>query len=272
MTIRNLEYALRPRSIAVIGASGAAGSVGWKLTENTLTGRFAGPVYLVNPKGGSIGGQEAFPSIEALPEAPELVAIATPPDTIPTIVAELGRKGTRAAVVITAGLSREVKQAMLDAARPTCLRILGPNSLGLWVPELGLNANFGMALPKPGKLAFLPQSGALIGGVLDWATSRGIGFSYVVSMGDMTDVDAGDLLDFLAADVATGAILLYLETIPSARKFMSASRSAARAKPVVVIKSGRSEAFRASALASSTSLLRFSGRFSVSPRATNSRS
>jgi len=242
MTIRNLEYALRPRSIAVIGARGAAGSVGWKLTENTLTGGFAGPVYLVNPKGGSIGGQEVFPSIAALPEAPELATIATPPDTIPTIVAELGRKGTRAAVVITAGLSREVKQAVLDAARPTCLRILGPNSLGLWVPELGVNANFGMALPKPGKLAFLSQSGALIGGVLDWATSRGIGFSYVVSMGDMTDVDAGDLLDFLAADVATGAILLYLETIPSARKFMSASRSAARAKPVVVIKSGRSEA------------------------------
>lgn len=242
MTIRNLEHALRPHSIAVIGASGEEGSVGWKLTENTLAGGFAGPIYLVNPKGGSIVGREAFPSIEALPEAPALAAIATPPDTIPGIVAELGRKGTRAAIVITAGLSREVKQAMLNAARPTCLRILGPNSLGLWVPELGVNANFGMALPKPGKLAFLSQSGALIGGVLDWASSRGIGFSYVVSMGDMTDVDAGDLLDFLAADIETGAILLYLETIPSARKFMSASRSAARAKPVVVIKSGRSSA------------------------------
>ena len=131
---------------------------------------------------------------------------------------------------------------MLDAARPTCLRIIGPNCLGIWVPALGVNANFGMAKPKPGKLAFLSQSGALVGGVLDWAESRGIGFSYVVSMGDMADVDAGDLLDFLAADISTSAILLYLETIPSARKFMSASRSAARAKPVVVIKSGRSEA------------------------------
>jgi acetyltransferase len=131
---------------------------------------------------------------------------------------------------------------MLDAARPTCLRIIGPNCLGLWVPALGVNANFGMARPTPGKLAFLSQSGALVGGVLDWATSHGIGFSYVVSMGEMADVDVGDLLDFLAADISTGAILLYLETIPSARKFMSASRSAARAKPVVVIKSGRSEA------------------------------
>ena len=118
-----------------------------------------------------------------------------------------------------------------------------PELLGAsWVPALGVNANFGMAKPTPGKLAFLSQSGALVGGVLDWATSHGIGFSYVVSMGDMADVDVGDLLDFLAADISTGAILLYLETIPSARKFMSASRSAARAKPVVVIKSGRSEA------------------------------
>jgi acetyltransferase len=131
---------------------------------------------------------------------------------------------------------------MLNAARPSCLRIIGPNCLGLWVPALGVNANFGMAKPKPGELAFLSQSGALVGGVLDWAQSRGIGFSYVVSMGDMADVDVGDLLDFLAADVSTGAILLYLETIPAARKFMSASRSAARAKPVVVIKSGRSDA------------------------------
>ena len=109
------------------------------------------------------------------------------------------------------------------------------------MPALGVNANFGAAHPFPGRLAFLSQSGALVGGVLDWAQSRGIGFSYVVSMGDMADVDVGDLLDYLAADVSTGAILLYLETIPSARKFMSASRSAARAKPVVVIKSGRSE-------------------------------
>ena len=167
--------------------------------------------------------------------------IVTPPETVPALIAELGAKGTPAAVVITAGLDKATKQAMLDAARPTCLRIIGPNCLGVWVPALGINANFGSARPFPGRLAFLSQSGALVGGVLDWAQSRGIGFSYVVSMGNMADVDVGDLLDYLAADISTGAILLYLETIPSARKFMSASRSAARAKPVVVIKSGRSE-------------------------------
>jgi acetyltransferase len=242
MSVRNLEFALRPASIAVIGASDEAGTVGEKLTENVLDGDFAGPVYLINPKHRRIAGRECFTSIDALPATPDLAVIATPPGTIPSLIAALGQKGTRAAIVVTAGLDRDLKQAMLDAARPTCLRIIGPNCLGIWVPALGANANFGMADPAPGKLAFLSQSGALVGGVLDWATSHGIGFSYVVSMGEMADVDVGDLLDFLAADISTGAILLYLETIPSARKFMSASRSAARAKPVVVIKSGRSAA------------------------------
>jgi acetyltransferase len=242
VTIRNLEYALRPGSIAVIGASDETGSVGNKLTENILNGGFAGPVYLVNPKHRRIAGRDCLLSIDQVPEAPDLAVIVTPPETIPSLIGALGEKGTRAAVVVTAGLGPELRQAMLDAARPACLRIIGPNCLGLWVPALGVNANFGMAHPAWGKLAFLSQSGALVGGVLDWAASRGIGFSYVVSMGDMADVDVGDLLDFLAADVSTGAILLYLETIPAARKFMSASRSAARAKPVVVIKSGRSEA------------------------------
>jgi len=239
MTIRNLEYALRPRSIAVIGASDRAGSAGQKVTENVLGGGFGGPVYLINPHHGEVAGRKCLPSIAALPAAPDLAVIVTPPETVPALIAELGAKGTPAAVVITAGLDKATKQAMLDAARPTCLRIIGPNCLGVWVPALGVNANFGSARPFPGRLAFLSQSGALIGGVLDWAQSRGIGFSYVVSMGNMADVDVGDLLDYLAADISTGAILLYLETIPAARKFMSASRSAARAKPVVVIKSGR---------------------------------
>jgi acetyltransferase len=242
VTIRNLEYILRPRSIAVIGASNDAGSVGRKLTENVLSGRFQGPVYLVNPKHRRIVGRDCFLSINELPEAPELAVIATPPETIPSLIAALAAKGTHAAIVITTGLGTELRQAMLNAARPTCLRIIGPNCLGIWVPSLGINANFGMAKPSPGRLAFLSQSGALVGGVLDWAEARRIGFSYVVSMGDMADVDVGDLLDFLAADVSTGAILLYLETIPAARKFMSASRSAARSKPVVVIKSGRNQA------------------------------
>ncbi len=248
MTIRNLEHALAPRSVALIGASAEKGSVGNVLTENLLAGGFAGQLYLINPHEKEIAGHPCFASVAALPEAPELAVIATPPKTVPGLVGELGAKGTRAVVAITAGLGAELKQAMLDAARPYCLRIIGPNCLGIAVPGLGLNANFGLSRPRPGKLAFLSQSGALVTGILDWAEAQGIGFSYVVSMGDMADVDVGDLLDFLAADVATSAILLYLETIPAARKFMSAARSAARAKPVIVIKSGRyAESARAAA-------------------------
>jgi len=248
MTIRNLEYMFRPRSVAVIGASEESGSVGNTLTQNILSGGFQGSVYLVNPHHTSISGHQCYASITSLSEAPELAVVATPPDTLPTIIDELGEKGCRAVVVITAGLSAALKQAMLDAARPRCLRIIGPNCLGISVPALGLSANFGLSKPKTGSLALLSQSGALMTGILDWAATRDIGFSYVVSMGDMADVDVGDLLDFLAADISTSAVLLYLETIPAARKFMSASRSAARAKPVIVIKSGRhKEAARAAA-------------------------
>jgi acetyltransferase len=248
MTVRNLEHALAPRSVAVIGASTEAHSVGAVLTENILKGGFAGEVYLVNPHHTTIAGQSCYPDIAALPEAPELAVIATPPPTVPSLIGALGAKGTRAAVVITAGFSAELRQAMLDQARPYLLRIIGPNCLGLSVPGLGLHANFGLSRPHSGKLAFLSQSGALVTGIVDWAAAQRIGFSYVISMGDMADVDVGDLLDFLAADVSTNAILLYLETIPSARKFMSAARSAARAKPVVVIKSGRyQESARAAA-------------------------
>ena len=248
MTVRNLEHALAPRSVAVIGASTEPKSVGGTLTENILNGGFAGDVYLVNPHHETIGGRRCFPDIAALPEVPELAVIATPPKTVPPLIGALGEKGTRAAVVITAGLGPELKQAMLDQARPYLLRIIGPNCLGLSVPRLGLHANFGLTRPSVGKLAFFSQSGALVTGILDWAAARGIGFSYVVSMGDMADVDVGDLLDFLAADISTGSILLYLETITAARKFMSAARSAARAKPVIVIKSGRyKESARAAA-------------------------
>jgi acetyltransferase len=248
MTVRNLDHALRPASVAVIGASAEPGSLGRKLTDNILGGGFGGEIYLVNPRRAKIGRRPCYPDVASLPETPELAVIATPPPTVPDLIGTLAAKGTRAAVVITAGLSQELKQAALDQAKRCCLRIIGPNCLGIAVPQIGLQAHFSLTSPSPGKLAFLSQSGALVTGILDWAAARGIGFSYVVSMGDMADVDIGDLLDFLAADVATGAILVYLETIPAARKFMSAARSAARAKPVIVIKSGRyAESARAAA-------------------------
>ncbi len=239
MTIRNLQHLLAPRSVALIGASDRPGSIGGILGRNLSRAGFKGRIFLVNPKGGEISGMHCFASISALPEAPDLAIVATPPATLPTIIGELGAKGCRAAVVITAGIRGDIRQAMLDAAKPHLLRIQGPNCLGLMLPPLGLDATFAHIAPRPGRLAFLSQSGALITGIVDWAESRGIGFSHVVSLGDMADVDFGDLLDYLAGDAQSRAILLYMESLRSAPKFMSAARRAARAKPVVVIKAGR---------------------------------
>ena len=240
----------------MIGASDDGGSVGEELTEDVLGGGFAGPIYLVKSQVPAHRRTRASTPSTSCQRHQTSRSSPPPPDTVPGLIAALGKKGTRAAVVITGGLGLELRQRMLDAARPTCLRIVCPNCLGLWVPALRVNPNFRHGEAEAAQLAFLSQSGALVGGVLDWAESRGIRFSYVVSMGDMAVVDAGDLLDFLAADISTSAILPYRETIPSVRKFMSASRSAARAKPVVVIKSGRSEA---SARAAATDTGAFAG-------------
>lgn len=254
MTIRNLEMLLSPNSIAMIGASERPNAVGSIVTRNLLAGGFKGDIWLVNPSHSEVAGIPSYAAIPALPGVPDLAIIATPPDTVPGIIDELGRKGCRAAVVITAGLRGPLKQAMLDAAKPHLLRIQGPNCLGLMLPPLGINASFSHVAPAAGKLAFLSQSGALITGIVDWAISRSIGFSHVISMGDMADVDVGDLLDYLAGDRQSHAILMYLEAITAAPKFMSAARRAARSKPVVVIKSGR-HASGASAALSHTGAL-----------------
>lgn len=238
MTIRNLEHMFEPRSVVLIGASQRAGSVGNWLARNLSDG-FKGKLDFVNPKGGTIAGRTCHTRLSQLEAAADLAVIVTPPQTVPGIIAELGAAGTRAAVVITAGLKGELRQQMLDAARPHCLRIMGPNCIGLALPHIGLNASFTHIAAPKGDIAFLSQSGALITGIVDWASSRSVGFSQVVSLGDMADVDFGDLLDYLAGDLKSRAILMYMEAVTHARKFMSAARRAARAKPVVVIKSGR---------------------------------
>lgn len=244
MTIRNLDLAFRPKSVAFIGATARPGSAGAVIMRNLRGSGFRGEIWLVNPRYTALDGAPCYPSAAALPGAPDLAVIATPPETVPQIIAELGKAGCRAALVITAGITDEngLKQKMLDAAKPFLLRIIGPNSLGLFVPERGLNASFAHLAPQKGQLAFLSQSGALTGAILDWAANRHIGFSHVASMGDMADVDVGDMLDYLAGDIRTKAILLYLETITNPRKFMSAARSAARVKPVVAVKAGRHSA------------------------------
>jgi acetyltransferase len=246
MTIRNLEYLLEPTSVALIGGSKKVGSVGAVVARNLLNAGFNGPVMPVNPKHLAIEGVLTYPDIASLPVTPDLAVIATPPDSVPGLVAELADRGTRGVVVITAGFSegdsehgRMLEQAMLDVAKPSLVRIVGPNCLGLMVPGIGLNAGFAHLEPLRGRLAFTAQSGAVVTSVLDWATGRGIGFSHLVSLGDMADVDFGDMLDYLATDVKTRAILLYIESVKDARKFMSAARAAARSKHVIVVKSGR---------------------------------
>lgn len=242
MTIRNLGSLLAPRSVAFIGASPEPGSVGAIVTANLSAGGFEGPVWFVNPRHKKIGDAPCYASPADLPGVPDLAVIATPPKSIPGLIAELGAKGTRAAVVITAGISGELRTAMLKAAQPYCLRIQGPNCLGLLLPRIGLNASFAHCMPHKGDLAFLSQSGALVTAIIDWAGSRGIGFSHVVSMGDMADVDFGDALDYLAGNADSRAILIYMEQLTAAPKFLSAARRAARAKPVIVLKAGRSAA------------------------------
>lgn len=255
MTIRNLDALFKPRSIALVGGSRRDGSLGAVLARNLFHGEFEGPILPVHPRHQSIEGVLAYPSVAALPLAPDLAVIATPPQSVPQLVAEFGSRGTRAAVVITAGFGEGgdsggagLRQQLLDAAKPNLLRVVGPNCLGVMVPSLGINASFSHVAPLPGDLAFVTQSGAMVTAMLDWATPRGIGFSKVVSLGDKADVDFGDLLDYLAMDGETRAILLYVESIAHARKFMSAARIAARNKPVIVVKGGRhAEGARAAA-------------------------
>lgn len=249
MSIRNLDAVFAPRSVALVGASERPGSLGSILARNLLAGGFGGRLHFVNPKRASVHGQPTVASLRDIPLAPDLAVVVTPADAVPGVIRDAVACGTRGACVITAGFGAHSGadgavrlQRMLDAARPGLLRIIGPNCLGVQVPALGLDASFAHLSPPPGTIAFVSQSGAIITSVLDWARPRGIGFSRVVSMGDMADVDFGDMLDWLANDSATRSILLYIEQITSARKFMSAARAAARSKPVIVVKSGRFDA------------------------------
>lgn len=253
MTTRNLDALFKPRTVALIGASNRPGSVGAVVARNLLDGGFDGDLYLVNLHEAEIAGRRAFASIASLPRAPDLAIIATPAAGVAALIAELGAMGCRAAVVISAG-DTTFRSDVLAAAQPHLLRIVGPNCLGFLSPIAGLNASFAQLTPRRGKLALVTQSGAIATSVLDWAEGRGIGFSHLLSLGDMADVDFGDVLDFLALDTSTSSILLYVEQITNARKFMSAARIAARSKPVIVVKAGRSPA-GAKAAASHTGAL-----------------
>src|SRR6202048_4360196 len=248
MSFRNLDKLFKPQSVALIGATPRTGSVSAVVVRNLRRARFTGELMLVNPHHHTIDGLTVYPSVVRLPRAPDLAVIVTPAETVPCLIGELGGRGTRAAVIITAGFGevgergQTLQQAALNAAKPHLLRIVGPNCVGIMVPRLGLDATFSHLAAQAGDIAFISQSGAMITAMLDWSVPRGIGFSHVVSLGDMADVDFGDMLDYLAADQHARAVLLYAEGITNGRKFMSAAREASRIKPVLVLKAGRSNA------------------------------
>jgi acetyltransferase len=256
MTVRNLEPTFRPRSIAVVGASSREGSVGAVVLRNIVASGFPGGIFPVNLKYREVQGLRCYHRPAELPEPPDLAIIMTPPSTVPELIAELGVAGCKGAVVITAGVDAKsgLRGRMLEAARPTLLRIVGPNTIGLISPYVQLNASFAHIAPKLGGLGLISQSGAIVSSVVDWAAQQDIGFSQILSLGDMADVDVGDCLNWMAADRHTSAILMYLETIPAPRKFMSAARAAARIKPVICVKAGRHQEAAKAALTHTGSL------------------
>lgn len=242
MSTYRLHTLFHPSSVALVGASPRPHSVGRTILRNLRSAGFGGRIDLVNPRYPSIDGLATVPRLEDLPAAPDLVVIATPPHAVRDIVAASAAKGAAVCIIVTAGLGRgpgSIAAAVEAAARPHGLRIVGPNCLGVISTAAKLNASFAAGMPLPGDLALLSQSGAVASGLIEWASRRAVGFSAVVSLGDSLDVDFGDLLDFFAMDRGTRAVLLYIESIKDARKFMSAARAAARAKPIVAIKAGR---------------------------------
>jgi acetyltransferase len=242
MSTYRLKNLLAPNSLALAGASPRQGSVGRSVLRNIHNARFRGEFGLVNSRYSEIDGVAAVDSLSKLPFVPELVVITAPATAVPGLVEEAGKLGVAGAVIIPAGLGHgegSLAEAADKAARKYGMRLIGPNCLGIMMPGANLNASFSAHMPLAGNLALISQSGAIAAGMVDWAAQRAVGFSGIISIGDQLDVDIADLLDYFALDGATRAILLYVEAIKNARKFMSAARAAARVKPVVVVKSGR---------------------------------
>lgn len=242
-----LDALFAPRSVAVIGASEEEGSVGRQLLWNLLSNPFGGVVYPVNPRRPSVLGVRAHPSVDALPEAVDLAVVAVPARQVPETLRACGEVGIRAAIVISAGF-REIGEAgaaleaeAMAAAQEGGLRVLGPNALGVMRPPRRFNASFARTPARPGSVALLSQSGALLAAVLDWAARQHVGFSAVVSLGSMADVGWGEAIEYFGADPHTRSLLLYLESVGDARALLSAAREVAFEKPILVLRAGRTE-------------------------------
>jgi acetyltransferase len=255
MDIINLFF--DPKSVVLFGATDRSGSVGLTTLTNLLSSQDKRKVYIVHPKHEQIMDVKCYPSLSGLPEIPDLAIIATGAEIVPDIVEDCGKTGIKAVIIISSGFKesgekgQDRESKIIECAKKYGMRIMGPNCLGTIRPSSGLNATFARKGTKPGKIAFLSQSGALGTSVLDWAVSRDIGFSAFVSLGSMLDIDFGDLIDFFGLDPQTKSIIIYLESLgnnlENARKFMSAVRGFARNKPIIVIKAGKFQESRQAA-------------------------
>lgn len=240
-----LRQLFKPESVALFGASSVPGALGTVILENLKSADFSGEITLVNPKYEEIDGEPCFPKLNAAGREVDLAVIVAPAHVVPDIITDCGDSGVGAAIVISAGFSEAgpsgsaLESEMLRRARRYGIRILGPNCLGVIRSDIGLNATFSAGNAQPGRIAVISQSGALCTAILDWAAVNDVGFSSVISTGIGADVDFGEILDFVAMDPATDSIMLYIEGLRDARRFMSALRAAARMKPVVIMKSGR---------------------------------
>lgn len=246
MSVVNLEHLFSPKSVAVIGATNDPANPGNIVMRNIMSGGFGGPVMPVSAEAEAISGVLCFPSIQALPKAPDMAVVASPLPEVPEVIAQLKEKGTRAAVLVGPGFTgldpdeaEEIRTTILNIANPPDIRILGPKCLGFMVPSLNLNASLAHAAAKPGKVAFISQSDSLFATVLDWARDKGIGFSHLVALGKRIDVAFADIIDYLGTDPMTRSIMIYLETVSDAREFMSAARAASRNKPVLILRPGQ---------------------------------
>ena len=242
-----LEAFFTPQNIAVIGATEKAGSIGRTIVWNLMKSPFGGPVFPVNPKRRSVLGIKAHPRIGDVPDLVDLAIVVTPAPTVPDLIGECVEAGVRAAIVASAGFKEigaegaALERRIMDQAGRGRMRVIGPNSLGVMSPFTGLNATAANAMARPGKIAFLSQSGALGTAVLDWSLRANVGFSAFVSVGSQLDVGWGDLIDYLGNDLHTKSIIIYMESIGDARSFLSAAREVALTKPIIVIKPGRTE-------------------------------
>jgi acetyltransferase len=257
---RSMEAFFAPRSVAVIGATEKAGSVGRAVLWNLISNPFGGTVFPINPKRPNVLGIKSYPSIGDLPEQVDLAVIVTPASTVPNLIKECAAAGVKSVIVISAGFKEagpqgvEYERQIMAEATKSNIRIIGPNCLGVMNPRTGLNATFAGTMARPGNVAFISQSGALCTAVLDWSLRENVGFSAFVSIGSMLDVNWGDLIDYLGDDPQTKSIIMYMETIGDARSFLSAAREVALSKPIIVIKAGRTQA-AAKAAASHTGSL-----------------